>query len=560
MTNYILDYAEKIENGEIITSNRVKKVYLKLKKNILDPQGKYIFDEARANYAIDFIELFCKQSKGDSAGQPLKLELFQKAYISALFGFVDKNTGKRQYKESMFMVARKNGKSVMLSAIALYMMVADHEAGAEVASVATKKDQAKLVFDEALNMVRQSKDLSRKLRKRKTDLFYPSTMSTFQALGANSDTLDGLNLHLGVIDELHAIKSRDLYEVIKQSMSFRSQPMLIMITTAGTVRENIFDDMYLYATNVADDVFTDERFLPIIYELDTREDYKNADYWIKANPGLGTIKNIEYIEEQIGRAKNNPVDLRGILVKDFNIRENVSGRWLTFEQINNEDTFDMNDFEDFYFIGGADLSKSGDLTSATLTTLDKYTDQKYAIQMYWIPEDTLDKRPDDEKQLYQKWIDKGLLRTSQGNTINYSDVTAWFIEMIETYRIRVAWVYYDAWSAKYWVEEMEGHGFEMVEAYQGYKTLSLPMQVMGADLEANRINYNNNPVLKWCLSNTSVKSDINGNIQPKKDTERKRIDGTASLLDSYVGLQANYLEFKEAQPNRSVENAEKIEG
>lgn len=549
--NYIVEYAAKIESGEIITSRRVAKVYSELKERILNPTGQYVFDEAKANYAIEFIERFCKHSKGKWAGSPVILELFQKAYISALFGFVDKDSGLRQYRESMFMVGRKNGKSTMLAGIALFMMIADNEGGAEVYSVATKKDQARLVFDATYEMVQQSTALSNMIRKRKSDLYFAGTLSKFQPLGAKSDTLDGLNSHLVIIDELHGIKDRNLYEVMKQSISSREQPLIVMITTAGTIRENIFDDIYNYACNVVDGVYDDETFLGVIYELDEREEYKDPKNWIKANPGLGTIKKLSYIEEQLNRAKNNPVDLRGILVKDFNIRGNASGTWLSFDQIKNNDTFDVKDFSNHFVIGGVDLSKTGDLTSATMLTMDKYTDMKYAIQMYWIPEDTLAERSEEEQQIYQKWIDLGLMRTCEGNVISYTDVTQWFLDTVKENNLRVAWVYYDSWSSKYWVEEMESYGFEMVNAIQGMKTLSLPMQIMGADLEAKRINYNNNPILKWCLSNTAVKSDVNGNIQPiKNQAPAKRIDGTVSLLNAYVGLQDNYIEFKNAQPNK----------
>lgn len=550
MMNYILDYANQIEAGEVITSARVAKIYSKLKKKIEEPTGQYVFNEAKANHAVDFIERFCKHSKGEWAGKPITLELFQKAYISALFGFIDKDTGLRQFKESLFMVGRKNGKTTMLAGIALYMLIADGEPGAEVYSVATKKDQAKLIFDETYNMVQQSKSLNKMIRKRKTDIYFESNFSKFQPLGKTSDTLDGLNSHLVIIDELHGIKDRNLYEVMKQSQSSRQQPLLIMITTAGTIRENIFDDMYNYACNVIDGTFEDETFLGVIYELDKRSEYQDKKMWMKANPGLGTIKKEDYLETIIQRAKNNPVDLRGILVKDFNIRDSVSGKWLSFDVIQNPETFDKSDFTNYFVIGGADLSKSGDLTCATLLTIDKTTEKRFVDQMYWLPKDTFDQRVYSEKIPYDKWLDLGLLRLCEGNTINYSDVTAWFLETVQQYGLNPAWIYYDSWSATYWVEEMKEQGFEMIPTIQGFKTLSLPMQNLGADLEAKRINYNNNPLLKWCLTNTMVKSDVNGNIQPiKSQAPKMRIDGTASLLNAYVGLMEHYSEFRQAQPS-----------
>lgn len=543
--NYVLEYADAIASGEIRTSKKVATVYAKLAEEIRNPQeGGYIFDVKRATKPIRFIEQFCRHSKGEWAGRPVTLELFQKAYISALFGFIDPRTGYRRFTESFFMVARKNGKSTMLAGIALYLLVADREPGAELYTVATKKDQAKLIFDEVLHMVQQSPELRKVLKKRKSDLYFADVMAKMQALGKNSDTLDGLNAHGVIIDELHGVKDRNLYEVMKQSQSARRQPLLIMITTAGTVRECIFDDIYSYAENVINGTYKDDRFLPVVYELDKRSEWKNARNWVKANPGLGPIKKLDDLRAKVERAKQNPVDLNGVLVKDFNLRGTKSTAWLTFDDINNESTFDIADLRGCYAIGGADLSITTDLTAATLLLYDPEKEHFLVKQMYWIPQDNVEERVQRDKIPYDKWHDQGLIRFCRGNTINYSDVTAWFLEMVQVHGITPAWIYYDSYSARYWVEEMESHGFRMERCIQGAKTLSLPMQKMGADLQAKRINYNNNPILKWCLTNTGVQTDRNGNIVPVKAQAAKlRIDGTASLLDAYVGLHEHYHEF-----------------
>lgn len=542
--NYILEYLEEIRSGRAIVSKKVRTIYERLAQEIESPKAPYVFDVKRATKPIRFIERFCKHSKGEWAGRPVKLELFQKAYISALFGFIDENTGYRRYTESFFMVARKNGKSTMLAGIALYLLVADQEPGAELYTVATKKDQAKIIFDEVQNMVNQSPQLKAILKKRKSDLYFPDGMAKMQALGKNSDTLDGLNAHGVIMDELHGVKDRNLYEVMKQSQSARRQPLLIMITTAGTVRECIFDDIYSYAENVLNGTFTDPHFLPIIYELDNVKEWKSAKNWAKANPGLGTIKKLSDLQAKVEKAKQSPVDLNGILVKDFNVRGTKSTAWLSFDDINNEATFDITAFKGKYAIGGADLSITTDLTAATILLYDPESETYLVKQMYWIPEANVEERVKTDKIPYDKWHDQGLIRFCKGNTINYSDVTAWFMEIVQIYHITPAWIYYDSYSARYWVEEMESKGFRMVRAIQGAKTLSIPMQKLGADLQAKRINYNNNPILKWCLTNTGVQQDRNGNIVPVKNQAAKmRIDGTASLLDAYVGLNEHYLEF-----------------
>lgn len=546
MLNYIEEYYRQIKSGDIVASKRITKQYEKLIDDMYNyPQ--YIYDHAKAERPIKFIETFCRHSKGELAGKPLILDLFQKAYISALFGFVDKETGKRRYTESFFYVARKNGKTTMLSAIALYMMIADGESGAEVYSVASKRDQANILFDQAHEMIKQSPDLSRNIRKRKSDLYFSHNFSKMQSLGKNSNSLDGLNAHLVVIDELHSIQDRNLYEVMKQSQSARTQPLLIMITTAGTHRGTIFDDLYEYACNVVDGNFKDDNFLPIMYELDEKKEYKNPECWQKANPSLNISKRVEDLERKVARAENDANNLTGILTKDFNVRETSHNAWLTFEQINNTATFDIKDFADWYAIGGADLSITTDLSCATLLFVDPETEMRYVHQMYWLPEDNLRERVDNDKIPYDKWHEQGLLRLCRGNTINYSDITEWFVEMIEDYEITPLWIYYDNYSARYWVDEMEGHGFKMVRTPQGARTLSLPMQNLGADLKKHKVNYNNHPILKWCLTNTGIETDRNGNIVPvKNQSPKRRIDGTASLLDAYVGLFDNYESFLRA--------------
>lgn len=546
MANFIEQYYQAIENGTVVTSKRVKKQYQKLVQD-MEHHDKYIFDEEKAMRPIQFIEQFCRHSKGELAGKPLELDLFQKAYISALFGFVDKDTGLRRYTESFFFVGRKNGKTTMLSAIALYMMIADGESGSEVYSVASKRDQANILFDQAHEMIVQSPDLNKNIRKRKSDLYFAHNFSKMQSLGKNSNSLDGLNAHLVVIDELHSIQDRNLYEVMKQSQSARTQPLLIMITTAGTHRGTIFDDMYEYACNVVDGQFTDDNFLPIMYELDHKAEYKLPDCWQKANPALGVSKKREDIERKVARADNDMNYLTGILTKDFNIREVANNAWLTFDAINNEDTFNIKDFEGRYAIGGADLSVTTDLSCATLLFVDPETEIRYVHQMYWLPEDNLYKRVHEDKIPYDKWYEQGWLRLCSGNTIDYSDITDWFLEMMNENEVTPLWIYYDNYSARYFVSEMESFGFKMIRTHQGAKTLSLPMQNLGADLQKHKVNYNNNPILKWNFTNVGVETDRNGNIVPiKNQSPKRRIDGVASLLDAYVGLFDNYESFLRA--------------
>ncbi len=535
--NYVLEYYDKIKSGEIITSRRVEKVYKKLATEIRKPKkdSPYYFDEATGERPIAFIERFCKQSQG-VIGAPLELELFQKAYIQALFGFLEKDTGYRRFRETMFLVGRKNGKSTLLSGIALYMLIADYEGAAEIYSVATKKDQAKKVLTEAVNMIKQSPELRAVIKKRRNDVYFPATSSIFEALASDSNTLDGLNSHAVIIDELHAIRDRNLYEVMRQSTSSRRQPLLVMITTAGTVRECIFDDMYELACDIADGVKTDETFLPILYELDKREEWTNPQMWVKANPGLGTIKQYKTLAGFVDRAKNNPKDLPGVLCKDFNIRENEAAAWLTFAEIENKATFEMEEIYDTYAVGGCDLSATTDLTCATLLIRKPDTETVYVLQHYFLPRkkiDMLDEKNTKEAP-YKTWEKRGLLTVCEGNRVDFSAVTEWFCQMRDEYKIDAWKVGYDRALAGYWVDEMKNNSFDMEPVAQGAFTWSQPMREMGAALADKIVNYNNNPILAWCLSNTGIKKSGINNIQPVKIKEKRRIDGAVSLLNAWV--------------------------
>ncbi len=281
--NYIKEYINQIDEGKTVVGEKVKKIYKRLLKESDDKSLPFYFDEETGNRPIKFIETFCKQAEGE-IGKPIKLELFQKAYIQALFGFIYRDTGLRRFNETMFLVGRKNGKTTMLSAIALYMMIADGEGSAECYSVATKKDQASKAFKSACAMRAQSPEIRAIINKRRTDMYMPSTFSSFEPLSSDSDTLDGLNSHLVIIDELHAIKDRNLYDVMKQSTSSRRQPLVVMITTAGYVRECIFDEIYDYANNVLNGTVKNDSFLPVLYELDKTEEWKDIKCWAKANP------------------------------------------------------------------------------------------------------------------------------------------------------------------------------------------------------------------------------------------------------------------------------------
>ncbi len=556
MIKYDLDYNpirlyyDEIILKKVTVSVKVKRVYQKLINDLDDEMSEWEYDPKRANHAIEFVENFCKHSKGKMGGKPFIMELWQRAMTAALFGFVHKIDGVRKYREFVLIVARKNGKSAWASAIALYMQMADGEPGPECVSAATKKDQAKIVWSEAKRMVKKSPVLSKRMRCLVAEIVSDFNDGVFKPLSSDSNTLDGLNVHCSVIDELHAIEDKNLYDVIVDGMTAREQPISIITTTAGTVREGIFDIKYDECERIINGYdsgeYVDERVLPIIYELDHRKEWTDPNCWQKANPGLGTIKNVNQLKAKVEKAKANPLLVKNLLCKDFNIRETSNEAWLTFEQINNTTKYDLTLLKPRYGIGGADLSTTTDLTNATVIFMLPGDSNIYVKQMYWLPEDLLEQRTKEDKIPYDIWCDLGLLRTTPGNKVHYKFVTEWFLEIQNEYDIYLPWIGYDSWSATYWVEEMKNNfGKECMEpVIQGKKTLSGPMKSLGADLSSKKIIYDNHPILKWCLTNTSVEVDKNNNIQPAKgNSSRRRIDGTAGLLNAYVTLERHYDEY-----------------
>lgn len=560
---FIEEYNKWIKDNPDKVCQKIKKQYQKLADNIrkeqkvsfvnkgIEETHTYIFDEKKSLRCIHFIEKYCKQSKGRWAGKPLKLELFQKAMLQALFGFVDKESGLRKYKKVIYFVARKNGKSVLDSGIATYMLTKDGEAGAEIYSVATKKEQSKIVWEESKRMIKKSPILAKRIRCLIGGIYYDANDSFFRALASDSNSLDGLNAHLVVCDELHAWKDKNLLDVMYDSSSARTQPILLETSTMGTIRQNVFDIEYDYASQVIDGAVQDETLLPIIYELDDEKEWTNEDSWYKANPALGTIKSIKDLREKVERAKANPIELVNLLCKDFNIRQNSINAWLTFDDLNNEKIY--TDWKDTYCIAGVDLSSVHDLTAATL--LGVKNGEIRVKQMYWIPTNLLEKKVKEDRIPYDKWLKAGWIRLSGDSKIDYKDVTQWFLEEVRDNDLRPLYVGYDSWNAQYWCDEMKGYGFNMVEVRQGMKTMSSPMKIMKADLIEKKINYNNNPILKWCLSNTTIKMDSNENIQPDKEKSRQRIDGAVSLIDAYcifVDKQQEYLNYINEEVNNGT--------
>ena len=537
--NWAKEYLKAIQDGSEVVSAKVRMVYERECAWMDDDEFGFVFDAEAGQRPIDFIEKFCRHYEGEWAGRKIELELFQKAKIQLAYGWKEKDTGFRRFREVIDIRGRKCGKSTETAAVELYALIADGEGGAQVCCTANKLDQAKIIFNAAVAMRQQSPALASITKKRQSDIYFPATFSKLVALAADTKTMDGLNAHFFSLDEWHEARTRKVYDVMKQSQSARRQPLAWLITTNGFIREAFFDDRYDYASKVATWEHEDYRVLPLIYELDSRDEWDKPDCWAKANPGLGSIKNIKSLEQWVEDAKRDPTALPTLLTKDFNIPENSNAAWLPYDDCVNETVVPMDYLKKSYAIGGCDLSATTDLTCATLIIKKPEDEHLYVLQKYFLPESRVDavETNSAREAPYKKWSEQGWLHICDGATVDYKAVTQWFVEMVKEHDIRPLWIGYDRALAGYWVEEMEEYGFEMERIAQGSYTWSYPMKRLGGLLEDKKIIYQNNPMLRWCLLNTGVKTtnrDGIQSIQPVKTSATKRIDGMVSLLNAFV--------------------------
>lgn len=548
-------YFGAILRGRIVTSAKVRKLAKMMMPRFKNGYKKWHFDPVAAARPVEFIEKYCKVPSG-KLGAPLVLEPFQKAIINVAFGFVD-DEGNRQFQEVLVIMGRKNGKSSLLAALELYMLIADHEGAPQVYNVANSEDQAKLAYNAAIRILRQSKVLQRYAHKRADDVYCKRNLGYMKPLTSQTRNMDGLDVFFAVIDELSAIVNRDLYDLVKQGMSAREQPMMFIITTNGFVRNGIFDNRYDYASRWLDGQVDDDRFLAFVYELDDREEWTDEKCWIKANPGLGTIKKLSTLRGFVNQAKQDVEFRPTVMVKDFNMPENASVAWLDYDEAVNEQTFDIKKMGFRYGVVGFDAADTIDLNSACMLMMRPGDPQIYGLHMYWLPEDALrdvsergDRKGRDNVP-YEAWMARGLLRTVPGNKVHRDVLKAWMEEIKRDYDIYTYALGYDPWR-------MDDTTVRDLEAYvgkqrvfpvrQGPQTLSQPMKQLKADYAANRIVDNHHPITEWCRMNVTVRLDLNGNIQPdkKQNNPSNRIDGFMAELDAYIVLNNIMDEYSQA--------------
>lgn len=492
------------------------------------------FDRDKAQHAIDFFG-FLRHSKGEWAGQPIKLESWQMFLLWVLFGWV-RADGRRRFRTAYIEVARKNGKSTLMAGIGLYLFFADGEPGAEVYTAATKRDQARIVHGESIRMVRASAGLRQRIQIYKDNLHIPGTASKYEPLGADSDTMDGLNVHAGIVDEFHAHKSRAVWDVLDTATGSRRQPMLAAITTAGFEQESICKENRDYAVNLLEgfqkDDFVDDTFFGLIYTTDEKDDWQDEKNWPKANPNLGVSVKLDDLRRKAEKAKKIPTARNNFLCKHLNV---WTSQVMAFIPVEAWDAC----FEEFdealllgrACIGGLDLASKLDISAFVLLFLPTEADPYYRVKCYfWMPEDRVEEHERSDHVPYRTWIDEGMITTTEGDIVDYNVIEEEIKALSEKYKIQE--IAFDPYYATQLQTNLGDFGLTMIEFPQTIKHLGHPTKELEALVVAKVLRHDGNKVERWMLGNVAIRKDVNNSWRPDKKKSSKRIDGISALIDA----------------------------
>ena len=548
MTNYIYEYYQKINDGTIIVGKWVKLVYDIIIDDIKNK--KYTYDAKKAKKAILYIEHYCRHHEGELAPQHLKLELWQKALVSCIFGLVD-DDGNRHYREIMVIIARKNGKSLLASAISSYMLYLD-DYGARVYFVAPKLQQANLCFDALYQMIKKEPELSCMTKKRRTDIYVDSTNSSAMPLAFNAKKSDGLNVSFGCCDEISSWAGDaglKQYEVLKSSVGARRQPLLFSISTSGYVNDSIYDELMKRATRFLLGDSKESRLLPFLYMIDDIEKWNDINELQKSNPNLGVSVSVQYLLEEIAIAEGSLSKKSEFITKYCNLKQNSSLAWLSSKVVNASmcDALSLDDFRGCYCVGGIDLSQTTDLTCANVT-IEK-DGILYVFAKFWLPEAKLEEAIARDGIPYDVYIQRGILSTSGENFVDYHDCFDWFRMLVEDYEILPLQIGYDRYSAQYLVQDMKTYGFHMDDVYQGDNLWGVIQETEGL-LKDGKIKIGDNDLLKIHMLDTAIKMSLErGRGRIIKVNNNSHIDGVASLLDSMTVRQKWHTEIGEQLKN-----------
>ena len=547
---WIEDYLNAGERGKINIPKRVRKQYLQLIPILEGKDPRWYYNPKLASKPIDFGERFCRQSKDEWRGQPIQYLLWQKAALSAIYGIVERDSDVRKHQRVFTLVGKKNGKTTMVAPVALYETA---RKGNEVYSAANALQQSRIIWQEAANMLDQSPQLQTMLKRRQYDIknIRKNGFSVFMPLANTPNLLDGKLPKVVILDEVHELY-QDLYDILYNGQISVRDPLFLMLTTKGYLREGLFDTEYKNSCDIIDGIIQDERKLSLLYELDNPNDWLNEDTWQQANPSIGTIMTYEALRNTVRTALDKPQSLNAVKVKHFNLGGVSGDAYFEYDTINNERTFDLKRFRGYDAIGGFDLSLTNDLTSFTTVFWDERQGEYCVDTMFWISSSFYSKVSQDVRMgnVWRAWVEQGYIRVAGVNSIDHKEIVKYVCSMVNKYHIRYRWIYYDAYAARDLVTDLHNEGFKegecLIRAQQGSKTLSVPFQRLDAELRQKKVNYNNNPVMKWCLTNVAVEEDTrNKNLLPCKagHNNMRKIDGFATLLNAFVGVTDHYNEF-----------------
>lgn len=547
MSDYLIQYREAIRRGEIVAGYELITELDNLIRDLDNP--RYIYDTTDAEERIDFMEHCIRLTKSPFYNKPMKLMLWQKAFIEASFSFkmadkyytnaagIKKNVDR--FKKIILLIARKNTKSETCSALELTESIIGNE-GADLVCSSNDDIQASILYD-AIDTMRLLID-PEQIDTRKNIRFIrilPTNSKIFK-LSDRTRNKEGRNIDFAVIDEVHEMKDNVIIKSIEQSQSLKDNPKLIEITTEGFVNDGALDNELKTCRaiiNGEDDGISAERTLPWLYTQDSENEiWTDERTWQKSNPSLGIVKKWDYLREQVDKARKSKADRIFVLSKDFNFKQNSAQAWLNTEDYKYSAVYDLEDFRGCLCLGAVDLSETTDMTSAKVLMMKKDDRTKYIYQHYWIPESKLQSA--DDKQAgakYLEWAKAGLLTICEGNDIDLSCVADWFYSIYKNYGLKLYKCGYDVKFSKDFLKRMDEYGFECEIIQQNKLTLSNAMKLVESDLKAQYVNYGENEIDVWCLGNAAIEIDNVGNVQAVKIAGQpgKRIDGAVTLIIVY---------------------------
>jgi phage terminase large subunit-like protein len=553
-----MQYCRDVLSGKVLAGELVKLAVARhlrdLGKAKRDKKYPYFFDAAAAQFVIDYIQTFCCHSKGEWAGQPIALQPWQQFGIWCIFGWKRRDTKTRRFTTAYWEVARKNGKTTKFAALGNYLMHMDGEQGAEVYAAATKKDQARILWEEAKRMVLRSPHLKSVIKAYRNNLHIPASNSKFEPLSSDENSLDGLNPHAALIDELHAHKTRDLVDVLNSAFGARRQPLEAYITTAGFNRDSVCWEKRDYSIKVLRGIFDGDSHFAIIFTLD-EEDIKKKRYfderlWVKANPNLGISVKLDYLRKQADDAKKMPGSLNNFLTKHLNIWTSQKVAWMNMQAWDEcGDPLDLTELENDPCFGALDLSSTQDLTSFVLLFPPAGKRDRWAVlPFFWIPEETMRDRIRLDHVPYDVWQKQGYVYATEGNVVDYDAIRRrisgvyFAADDVDKFtsahdpecladRFAIQEIAFDDWNATQITTQLAGDGLTMVNFGQGYKSMNAPMKQVERDVLDRKLMHGGNPVLRWNMSNVTAKTDPAGNVKPDKGVVKtQRIDGVVALI------------------------------